>query len=43
MVTGATINTDDNSIVISINAQDDGMITVTPSENSPRRYLHGTS
>ena len=32
MVTGATLNTDDNSIVISINAEDDGMLTVTPSK-----------
>ncbi len=32
MVTGATINAGDNgSIVISINAEDDGILTVTPS------------
>jgi len=31
-VTGATINTNDNSIVISINAEDDGILTVTPSK-----------
>jgi len=32
MVTGATLNTNDNSIVISINAEDDGTLTVTPSK-----------
>jgi predicted secreted protein with PEFG-CTERM motif len=32
MVTGATINTNDNSIVISINAKDDGTLTITPSK-----------
>ncbi len=32
MVTGATLNTNDNSIVININAEDDGILTVTPSE-----------
>ena len=32
MVTGATINTNDNSIVISINAEEDGILTVTPSK-----------
>jgi len=31
-VTGATINTDDNSIVISINANEDGKLTLTPSK-----------
>lgn len=31
-VTGATINTDDNSIIININAADDGILTVSPSE-----------
>jgi len=31
-VTGAIINTNDNSIVISINAEDDGTLTVTPSK-----------
>jgi len=33
MVTGATINTNDNSIIISINAEDDGILTVTPSKS----------
>ncbi|MCV0401201.1 MAG: PEFG-CTERM sorting domain-containing protein [Nitrosopumilus sp.] len=32
MVTSATLNTNDNSIVISINAKDDGTLTVTPSK-----------
>ncbi len=32
MVTGATINTNDNSIVISINAKEDGTLTITPSK-----------
>ena len=31
MVTGATINTNDNSIIISINAEDDGTLTVSPT------------
>jgi len=31
-VTGATLNTNDNSIVININAVDDGILTVTPSK-----------
>jgi len=32
MVTGVTINTNDNSIVIDIDAEDDGTLTVTPSK-----------
>jgi len=32
IVTGATLNTNDNSIVININAEDDGTLTVTPSK-----------
>ena len=32
MITGATLNTNDNSIVININAEDDGTLTVTPSK-----------
>jgi predicted secreted protein with PEFG-CTERM motif len=32
MVTSATLNTDDNSIIININAEDDGTLTVTPSK-----------
>jgi len=32
MVTSATLNTNDNSIVININAFDDGTLTVTPSK-----------
>ncbi len=31
-VTSATFNTDDNSIIININAVDDGILTVTPSK-----------
>ena len=31
-VIGATLNTNDNSIVININAEDDGVLTVTPSK-----------
>ena len=34
MVTGATINTDDNSIIISLDAHDDGILIVTPSEST---------
>jgi len=29
-VTGTTFNTDDNSIIININAEDDGILTITP-------------
>ena len=32
-VTGATINTDYNAIIISINAKDDGTLTVTPAKS----------
>ena len=32
MVTGATINTNDNSIIININAKEDGKLTITPSK-----------
>ena len=32
MVTSATINTNDNSIIINIDAQEDGTLTVTPSK-----------
>ena len=31
-ITGTTLNTDDNSIVVSINAEDDGILTVSPSK-----------
>ncbi|MCV0430625.1 PEFG-CTERM sorting domain-containing protein [Nitrosopumilus sp.] len=34
MVTGAKINTDDNSIVIMINAKDDGTLTVSPTKTT---------
>ena len=33
MVTSATLNTNDNSIIININANDDGTLTVTPSNS----------
>jgi predicted secreted protein with PEFG-CTERM motif len=36
MVTGATINTDDNSIIINLDANDDGTLTVTPSESTQK-------
>ena len=32
MVTSASINKDDNSIIININADDDGILTITPSK-----------
>ena len=32
MVTGATLNTNENSIVININAEDDGILTINPSK-----------
>ena len=32
MVTSATLNTDDNSIIININAEDDGILTINPSK-----------
>jgi len=32
IVTGATLNTKDNSIVININAEDDGILTINPSK-----------
>ncbi|MCH7877076.1 MAG: PEFG-CTERM sorting domain-containing protein [Thaumarchaeota archaeon] len=32
MVISATLNTDENSIVININAEDDGILTVSPSK-----------
>jgi len=34
MVTSAAINTDDNSIIININSNDDGILTVTPSKST---------
>ena len=32
MVTGATLNADDNTIVININAEEDGTLTINPSK-----------
>ena len=37
MVTGATINTPDNSVIISFDTNGDGILIVTPSEST----LHG--
>ena len=37
MVTGATIHAHDNSIIISLDAHNDGILIVTPSEST----LHG--
>ena len=34
MVTSATLNTNDNSIIININANDDGILTITPSKTT---------
>ena len=34
MITGATVNTNDNSIIISLDAHDDGTLTITPSEST---------
>ena len=34
MVTGATVNSNDNSIVISINAKEDGILTVSPTKQT---------
>ena len=34
MVTSATVNTNDNSIIININADDDGTLTISPSEST---------
>ncbi len=36
MVTGAAINTDDNSIIISLDAHDDGTLILTPSESTQK-------
>ena len=36
IVTGAIINMDDNSIIININANDNGTLTVTPSESTQK-------
>ena len=33
IVTGATLNINDNSIIVNINAEDDGTFTVTPSKS----------
>ncbi len=35
-VTSATVNTDDNSVIININADDDGVLTISPSESTQR-------
>lgn len=36
MVTGATINTNDNSVVININARNDGTLTVSPTTSQQK-------
>ncbi|ARS63895.1 hypothetical protein NMSP_0268 [Candidatus Nitrosomarinus catalina] len=35
-VTSATVNTDDNSVIININAIDDGVLTISPSESTQK-------
>ena len=35
-ITSATVNTDDNSVIININADDDGVLTISPSESTQR-------
>ena len=35
-VTSATVNTDDNSVIINIHADDDGVLTISPSESTQR-------
>jgi len=35
-VTSATVNTDDNSVIININAMDDGVLTISPSESTQK-------
>jgi predicted secreted protein with PEFG-CTERM motif len=34
MVTSATVNTNDNSVIINIDANDDGILTISPSEST---------
>jgi predicted secreted protein with PEFG-CTERM motif len=34
MVTSAAINTNDNSIIINVDANDDGTLTITPSKST---------
>jgi|GEM_PF-3179701 len=35
-VTSATVNLDDNSVIININAMDDGVLTISPSESTQK-------
>ena len=35
-ITSATVNTDDNSVIINIHADDDGVLTISPSESTQR-------
>ena len=35
-VTSATVNTDDNSVIIHIQAMDDGVLTISPSESTQK-------
>ena len=35
-ITSATVNLDDNSVIINIHADDDGVLTISPSESTQR-------
>ena len=35
-VTSATVNTDDNSVIINIHADDDGVLTISPSQSTQK-------
>ena len=35
-ITSATVNTDDNSVIINIQAMDDGVLTISPSESTQK-------
>ena len=43
MVTSAIINTDDNSIIININAEEDGILTISPSKTILNGIFYGIS
>ena len=36
MITSATVNTDDNSVIINIDAMDDGVLTISPSTSTQK-------
>ena len=42
-VISATVNTNDNSVIINIDADDDGTLTISPSDINTKRYLYGIS